>query len=227
MTAQATFESWLEEVTAPFPADTAWRLRAEFRGHHEQAVDALTRLGDPAPAQTALRELGEPATVIAALEHTHFTRADLAWMERDAELKRLLADPERRPQGPVRWRDWAQLPVWVAIGTYLICGWPGHPSPLMPEFPFAPLVPALLTLSTAINLTGHWLISQRPARSAAVLARCWAAINHPFNGALLLLFMFGLYEWVLALWLILLGLTVLRRPREALSLLPKAWRSAQ
>ncbi|MBZ9712278.1 hypothetical protein [Deinococcus multiflagellatus] len=225
MAAQTPFDHWLTQVTAPFPGDTAWRLRAEFSAHHEQAVDALTQLGDPEPAQTALHELGEPATVIAALAHTHFTRADLAWMERDGDLKRLLADPDQLHREPFgRWV--AGVALWLGLSVWLLFGLPGLPSSMSAHTAFG-LLPGLLLLAlVGVQLGERWTVSRRPQRSAAILRRCWRVLWHPLGGLLVAAALLGPHP---LLGLVALGLTLhafLTRPREALSLLDKAWRGA-
>ena len=91
----AELAAYLDEVTAPFPEDSAARIRADLTGHVLEAVAP----GEPdaAAIREAVAALGPAAEVRAALEGQFFTRADVAWLERDGQLRRLLAGGATAP----------------------------------------------------------------------------------------------------------------------------------
>ncbi|PNY82013.1 hypothetical protein [Deinococcus koreensis] len=68
---------WLEQVTGPFPEETATRLRQELGAHAEATADALRQQGEPEPMTAALRQMGPASELRRSLETVHFTRSDL------------------------------------------------------------------------------------------------------------------------------------------------------
>lgn len=71
-----TLSRWLDTVTAPFPPDTARRIRRELEEHALAHADALREAGHPDPEGAALTALGSVGQVQHALMQTHFTRAE-------------------------------------------------------------------------------------------------------------------------------------------------------
>lgn len=67
---------YLDTVTAPFPPDTARRIRRELEEHALAHADALREAGHPDPEGAALTALGSATEVQHALMQTHFTRAE-------------------------------------------------------------------------------------------------------------------------------------------------------
>lgn len=67
---------WLDTVTAPFPPDTARRIRRELEDHALAHADALREAGHPDPEGAALAALGSATQVQHALMQAHFTRAE-------------------------------------------------------------------------------------------------------------------------------------------------------
>lgn len=67
---------WLDTVTAPFPPDTARRIRRELEEHALAHADALREAGHPDPEGAALTALGSAAQVQHALMEAHFTRTE-------------------------------------------------------------------------------------------------------------------------------------------------------
>ncbi|MFC6802155.1 hypothetical protein ACFQDE_10870 [Deinococcus caeni] len=100
----ADLAAYLDEVTAPFPEDSAARIRADLTGHVLEGLAAR----DGVELREALAALGPAAEVRAALKAQFFTRADVAWLERDGQVRRLLAGEPRHPRrsGRVRWAAW-------------------------------------------------------------------------------------------------------------------------
>lgn len=216
-------DAYLDEVTAPFPEDSAARIRADLTGHVLEAVAAR----DGLELREALAALGPAAEVRAALKGQFFTRADVAWLERDGQLRRLLTDDlkERTPL-------WMRA-LWgvgaVALLTWLVCGWPGLPA-LIGSREFTWVVPALLTLELALLEFAQRLILRRPVRSAAVLRRMSGTLVAPLGFALSLpVFAPSVVTEPLLLAAALGGSLLgayLKRPREAMVLAGKAWRGA-
>ncbi|WP_189069118.1 hypothetical protein [Deinococcus radiotolerans] len=218
--------AYLDTVTAPFPEDSAARIRADLTGH---VLDA-TAPGEPdaASIRAALVALGPADEVRAALEAQFFTRADVAWLERDQRVRRLLTERTRGP-GPV-WTAVLRVGVIVGVLTWLACGWPGLPALFGPRA-FTWAVPALLALELTLLEIGQRVVQRRSVRSAAVLRRVFETLVAPLGVAVnLLVFVPGVIaEPVLlaaALGGALLG-AYLKRPREALILAGKAWRGAR
>ena len=73
---QPPLARWLDTVTAPFPPDTARRIRRELEEHALAHADALRDAGHPDPEGAALAALGSVGQVQHALMETHFTRAE-------------------------------------------------------------------------------------------------------------------------------------------------------
>jgi len=169
--------AYLDEVTAPFPEDSAARIRADLTGHVLEGLAAR----DGVELREALAALGPAAEVRAALEAQFFTRADVAWLERDGQMRRLLSGGPRVP-APL----W-QSALWgvgaVALLTWLVCGWPGLPA-LIGSREFTWVVPALLALELALLEGVQQLILRQPVRSAAVLRRMYGTLFAPLGFAL-------------------------------------------
>lgn len=219
----AELAAYLDEVTAPFPEDSAARIRADLTGH---VLDAAAPGG--AGMQEALAALGPAAEVRAALEGQFFTRADVAWLERDGQVRRLLTDGVKA-SGPL-WRAALGMLGGVGLLTWLICGWPGIPA-LIGSRSFTWAVPALLLLELALLEFAQRLILRRPVRSAAVLRRMYGTLFAPLGFALSLpVFAPSVVTEPLLLAAALgsaLVAAYLTRPREALALAGKAWRGAR
>lgn len=81
---------WLDTVTAPFPPDTARRIRRELEEHALAHADALRGAGHPDPEGAAL---GSATGVQHALMQTHFTRAE----EQNLLKLRAYRSSSRRP----------------------------------------------------------------------------------------------------------------------------------
>lgn len=71
-----TLTRYLGAVTAPFPPDTARRIRRELEEHALAHADALREAGHPDPEGAALTALGSVGQVQHALMQTHFTRLE-------------------------------------------------------------------------------------------------------------------------------------------------------
>lgn len=215
--------AYLDEVTAPFPEDSAARIRADLTGHVLEAVAAR----DGLELREALAALGPAAEVRAALKGQFFTRADVAWLERDGQLRRLLAGGPSAP-APL-WQSALGCVAGVGLLTWLVCGWPGIPA-LIGSRDFTWVVPALLTLELALLEFAQRLILRRPVRSAAVLRRMYGTLVTPLGFALSLpVFAPSVVTEPLLLAAALgsaLVAAYLTRPREALTLAGKAWRGA-
>ncbi|AKH16901.1 hypothetical protein [Deinococcus soli (ex Cha et al. 2016)] len=226
MTADAlnpNLAAYLDEVTAPFPEDSAARIRADLTAH---VLDAAAPGG--AGMQEALAALGPAAEVRAALEGQFFTRADVAWLERDGKMRRLLTDGVKGPG--TAWTSLLGSVAGVGVLTWLVCGWPGVPAPFALR-PFTWVVPALLALQFMLVLIDFPPGMRRPARSVAVLRRVSGTLMVPLGFALnLLVFVPGVVSEP-ALLAAALGAALLwaylTRPREALTLAGKAWRGAR
>ncbi|GAA5441614.1 hypothetical protein Dcae01_03152 [Deinococcus caeni] len=218
----ADLAAYLDEVTAPFPEDSAARIRADLTGHVLEGLAAR----DGVELREALAALGPAAEVRAALKAQFFTRADVAWLERDGQVRRLLAGGATAP-APL-WQS-ALGCVVVGLLTWLVCGWPGIPA-LIGSREFTWAVPILLTLELVLLEFAQRLILRRPVRSAAVLRRVYGTLVAPLGFALSLpVFAPGVVTepglLAAALGGSLLG-AYLKRPREALALAGKAWRGA-
>ena len=217
--------AYLDEVTAPFPEDSAARIRADLTGHVLEAVAP----GEPAAAaiREALAALGPAAEVRAALEAQFFTRADVAWLERDGQMRRLLTDDLKERTPPWRRALWGVGAV--ALLTWLVCGWPGLPA-LLGSRNFTWVVPVLLALELALLEGVQQLIRRQPVRSAAVLRRMSGTLVAPLGFALSLpVFAPSVVTEPLLLAAALGGSLLgayLKRPREAMVLAGKAWRGA-
>jgi len=216
--------AYLDEVTAPFPEDSAARIRADLTGHVLEAVAAR----DGLELREALAALGPAAEVRAALEAQFFTRADVAWLERDGQMRRLLTDGVKA-SGPL-WREALGMLGGVGLLTWLICGWPGIPA-LIGSRSFTWAVPALLLLELALLEGVQQMILRQPARSAAVLRRMYGTLLAPLGFALSLpVFVPGVVTEPLLLAAALGGALLwayLTRPRKAMALAGKAWRGAR
>jgi len=218
--------AYLDEVTAPFPEDSAARIRADLTGHVLEAVAP----GEPdaAAIREAVAALGLAAEVRAALEAQFFTRADVAWLERDGQVRRLLTDGVKA-SGPL-WRAALGILGGVGLLTWLICGWPGIPA-LIGSRSFTWAVPALLALELVLLESVRRLILRRPVRSAAVLRRMSGTLFAPLGFALSLpVFAPSVVTEPLLLAAALGGSLLgayLKRPREAMVLAGKAWRGAR
>lgn len=215
--------AYLDEVTAPFPEDSAVRIRWDLTAH---VLDAAAL--DGARIQEALVALGPADEVRAALKAQFFTRADVAWLERDGQLRRLLAEEETAP-APL-WQSALGCVMVVSLLTWLICGWPGLPA-LIGLREFTWIVPALLTLELALLEFTQRLSLRRPVRSAAVLRRVSGTLFAPLGIALSLPVFAPSVVTEPALLAAALGAALLgaylTRPREALTLAGKAWRGAR
>ena len=220
----ADLAAYLDEVTAPFPEDSAARIRADLTGHVLEAVGAR----DGLELQEALAALGPADEVRAALEAQFFTRADVAWLERDGQVRRLLMDGVKA--SGALWRAALGMLGGVGLLTWLICGWPGIPA-LIGSRSFTWAVPALLLLELVLLESVRRLILRQPARSAAVLHRMYGTLIAPPGIALNLLVFVPDVVTEPALLTAALGgallAAYLTRPREALTLAGKAWRGAQ
>ncbi|MBX8464039.1 hypothetical protein [Deinococcus sp. RIT780] len=220
----AELAAYLDEVTAPFPEDSAARIRADLTGHVLEAVAAR----DGLELREALAALGPAAEVRAALKGQFFTRADVAWLERDGQLRRLLAGGATAP-APL-WQSALGCVAGVGLLTWLVCGWPGIPA-LIGSRDFTWAVPALLLLELVLLESVRRLILRQPARSAAVLHRMYGTLLAPLGFALSLpVFAPGVVTEPLLLAAALgaaLLWAYLTRPREALTLAGKAWRGAR
>ncbi|PIG98707.1 hypothetical protein [Deinococcus sp. UR1] len=216
--------AYLDEVTAPFPEDSVARIRADLTGHVLEAVAAR----DGLELREALAALGPAAEVRAALEAQYFTRADVAWLERDGQLRRLLAGGVTAP-APL-WQSALGCVAGVGLLTWLVCGWPGLPA-LIGSREFTWVVPILLTLELALLEFAQRLILRRPVRSAAVLRRVSGTLVTPPSIALNLPVFAPSVVTEPALLAAALGgallAAYLTRPREALALAGKAWRGAR
>ena len=217
--------AYLDEVTAPFPEDSAARIRADLTGHVLEAV--APGEADATAIREALAALGPAAEVRAALEGQFFTQADVAWLERDGQLRRLLADGVKGPGKP--WTALLGGVAGVGVLTWLVCGWPGVPAPFALR-PFTWVVPALLALQFMLVLIDFPLGMRRPARSVAVLRRVSGKLMAPLGFALNLPVFVPSVVSEPALLAGALGAALLwaclTRPREALALAGKAWRGA-
>ena len=164
----------------------------------------------------------------AALEAQFFTRADVAWLERDGQVRRLLMDGVKA--SGALWRAALGMLGGVGLLTWLICGWPGIPA-LIGSRSFTWAVPALLLLELVLLESVRRLILRQPARSAAVLHRMYGTLIAPPGIALNLLVFVPDVVTEPALLTAALGgallAAYLTRPREALTLAGKAWRGAQ
>lgn len=220
----AELDAYLDEVTAPFPEDSAARIRADLTGHVLEGVAAR----DGLELQEALAALGPADEVRAALEAQFFTRADVAWLERDGQVRRLLAGGPSAP-APL-WQSALGCVAGVGLLTWLICGWPGLPA-LIGSREFTWVVPALLTLELTLLELAQRLILRRPVRSAAVLRRVSGTLVTPPSIALSLPVFAPSVVTEPALLAAALGgallAAYLTRPREALTLAGKAWRGAR
>ncbi|WP_221091125.1 hypothetical protein [Deinococcus aquaedulcis] len=142
---------YLAAVTAPFPADTAARLRGELQAHVLEAAEALADQGDPTPTETALRDLGSVREGRRALERQHYTGAEeeVLLACRFAHLKRTSAFS-------------------LALGAAIILAWPLLL--LWLERPITwGLYGALGAVVLASAILERWVPRRFPACSARVL----------------------------------------------------------
>ncbi|PTA68646.1 hypothetical protein [Deinococcus arcticus] len=176
---------YLDAVTAPFPADTAARLRAELGGHALAAAEALADQGHPDPLGAALADLGWVREVRRALERQHYTQA---------EDETLLACRFWRRAEP-------SSPVSLGLGVATLLGAPL--ALLWLERPVAwGVYGALCALILTVAVLERWLPRRFPARSARVLR---ALVRLGFVPAVLIGFQALSLSGQDTLWAVLLG----------------------
>lgn len=71
-----SLERYLDDVIAPFPPDTARRIRLDLEEHALAHADALRGARHPDPETAALAALGPMREVRRALERAHYTSAE-------------------------------------------------------------------------------------------------------------------------------------------------------
>lgn len=226
-------QTWLQEVTAPFPDDTARRLQQELAAHHAEAVTDLTRLGVEFPQAAALRELGDPAALRAELARTNYTLGDLAWLGGDrrmAEAQRQVLRLHQRSATTavqILW-DMGKMAGMILLLLGVPGTWAGVLADLGIGLPTPPgwfqLVPLMLVLG--VDLVAQIIIRRFSAHSAAVLWRLWHHLCGALGFLAFLIVVAPFPETVLVVGGLTLLWLILRRPQEALSLLPKALRNA-
>lgn len=90
-----SLERYLQDVTVPFPPDTARRIRLDLEEHALAHADALREAGHPDPEAAALASLGPVQEVRRALERAHYTRAE----EEELQANRFYRKAEPRNVG--------------------------------------------------------------------------------------------------------------------------------
>lgn len=225
-------QTWLQEVTAPFPEDTARRLQEELASHHAEAVMALSHLGVQLPQDVALRELGDPGELRAELARTHYTLGELAWLGGDRRLAEAECKVLRLQQHPPM--TGGQL-VWEVAKQFgillLLFGAAGTWTGLVPALglsaPPSWFQMAPLALVLCMDPIARRAIQRFAPRSAAVLWRLWDHLHGALNFLAFSAIVAPLPGTVLLVGSVTVVWLVLRRPQEALGLLPKALRNAQ
>ncbi|MCP2014328.1 hypothetical protein L1280_001465 [Deinococcus sp. HSC-46F16] len=104
---QTPLSRYLDTVTAPFPPDTARRIRHELEEHALAHADALRAAGHPDPEGAAQAALGSASQVQQAPMGAHFTRL---------EEEELWANRAYRKADP---REWGGLVFDAVIGLAL------------------------------------------------------------------------------------------------------------
>lgn len=209
---------WLDTVTAPFPPDTARRIRRELEEHAFTHADTLREAGHSDPEGAALAALGSAAQVQHALMGAHFTRAE------EEELLRVGA-----------YRSSSRLPAPGTLLLGLLC------SLLMPGWIFlqsGDSRPEAWGLALAwwsaylLPLLISWRVARTfPARSAGVVGAWLSDLFWPVTGFLMLfpgVFLHGpgYVVWPLLVSGLLLAALVTVHGR-VWALLPKALRGAR
>lgn len=213
-----TLSRWLDTVTAPFPPDTARRIRRELEEHALAYADALRNTGHPDPEGAALAALGSANQVQRALMRTHFTRAE------ERELLRVGAyrSASRRPSPGTLWLGLLcslLMPGWILLqsGDFQSEAW---------------VLAGLWWSAFLVPLLTSWRVSRTfPARSAGVVGAWLSDLFWPTAAFLMLLPGViihgpGYVVWpLLVSGLLLTGLVTVHGRMWAL--LPKALRRAR
>ncbi|WP_027459621.1 hypothetical protein [Deinococcus murrayi] len=209
-----TFDAWLEAVVAPFPDDTAERLRAELSAHHAEALAALREAGHPDPEGAALAGLGPVPEVREALKHAYFTRLE------DEALRSAPLWPVADPESPRR----AALGTVLALALPPVAGMLGWLS--FGWAAYSVYAVGLLLLGTL----SRWVPRRVAPRSGRVLHRALKSLWHVLGAASLSPVWFGADPQG---WVVVAGITAGVALAEAAALrplwpyLPKALRGAR
>lgn len=213
-----TLDRYLDAVTAPFPPDTARRIRLDLEEHALAHADALRQAGHPEPEQAAVEALGPASEVQRALARQHFTRA---------EEKRLLQLHAFRTA--VKRDSVGRLVAGVLVGLLM----PAWLLTRADGYVLETWLLAALWLLMHLGLSWlSWRASWKcPPRSAGVLRACLTDLFWPLAAFLMLLPGvvvhgpgFGVWSLSAAL-LVLAGLIVMHS--DIWRLLPKALRGAR
>lgn len=169
-----TLTRYLDAVTAPFPPDTAHRIRRELEEHALAHADALRGAGHPDPEGAALAALGSVGQVQRELMRQHFTRSE---EDRLLGLKVFRTAMRRDSVGQLLAGALVGLlmPSWLLTQAdgYVLETW---------------LLAALWLLAHLGLLWLSWRASWRcPPRSAGVLRACLADLFWPLAAFLMLL----------------------------------------
>ncbi|WP_104989686.1 hypothetical protein [Deinococcus sp. NW-56] len=215
---QTPLSRYVDTVTAPFPPDTARRIRHELEEHALAHADALRAAGHPDPEGAAQAALGSASQVQQALMETHFTRAE---EDRLLQLTIFRTAMRRDSMGQLVASALVGLlmPGWLLTQAdgYVLESW---------------LLAALWLLMHLGLLWLSWRASWRcPPRSAGVVRACLTDLFWPLAAFLMLLpgvrvhgLGFGVWP-LLAVVLVLIGIMAMHG--ELWRLLPKALRNAR
>lgn len=213
------WNAWIAHATAPFPEETAGRLRAEYLGHLEAARDDLADAGHAQPEEEALRRLGPAELTRHALERTHFTADELDALRSDPWFGRIRAGT---------WRDLSMAVPVLALWPLLFLATGFFASRTFHWDAYFVYLGAV-ALYVWLEL---WSLQHLPALSRRILQ----AALRPLLAAVPILtasFIFRpseVEQLAAELFAKLLGLAIgltLTFPRPALRLLAKAWRGAR
>ena len=212
---QITLARWLDDVSRPFPYDTARRIRRELEDHALAHVEALREAGHPDPEGAALAALGSPYQVQRELRQEYFTRweEDQLW---SLKVYRRAEPPSVRRWGLDMASGLALPPLLgflfpVAFGFH----WGGYP--------FYVLVVLL------VSGLDRWIPRHFPPRSARVVLVLKQSVSY----FVILLYFQTVWPWEQADWmtvtatLIGAGIATLFQLRPLWSVVPKALRGAR
>lgn len=169
-----TLDRYLDTVTAPFPPDSACRIRRELEDHALAHADALREAGHSDPEGAALAALGSATQVQHALMRTHFTREEEQGLLQIKAFRSSLRRPTPRT-------------LWLGLlGSLLMPGWI-----LLQSGDSRPAAWGLALLwwsAYLVPLLIGWRVGHTfPARSAGVVGAWLGGLFWPVAGFLMVL----------------------------------------